>query len=112
MRPRWTRSGNGLVGGRSTAACAGLFGLLPLKTSSRFTFCPAAIIRVSELVFSSALVRKRRIPCQSLPSANKGSIYTLRLRTGFRALLRELRPYGVFYYPGTGGPGGPTTSVP
>jgi hypothetical protein len=41
-------------------------------------FWPVAVTRASVLVFFSVLVRKRRIPCQSLPSANKGSIHTLR----------------------------------
>jgi len=60
------------------------FGHLPPKASSRFAFCPAAIIRASALVFQSVLVRNRRIPCHSLPSANSGSIHTLRFLTAFR----------------------------
>jgi len=47
-------------------------------------FCPVAVIRASALTFSSVLSRKRRIPCQSLPSANKGSIHTLRFLIAFR----------------------------
>jgi hypothetical protein len=76
--------GSGLAGGRRAAAWVGFFGLLPPNASSRFTFCPAAIVRASALVFSSVLVLNRRMPCQSFPSANRGSIHTLRLRIALR----------------------------
>jgi hypothetical protein len=47
-------------------------------------FYPVAVTRASVLTFFSALVRKRRMPCQSLPSANKGSIHTLRYLSALR----------------------------
>ena len=37
-------------------------------------FCPAAIRSASVLTFSNPLSLNRRMPCQSLPSANIGSI--------------------------------------
>src|SRR5260221_8644745 len=55
----------------------------PRFLSNRLRFCPAARIRPSQLTRHSSRKRKRRIPCQSLPSANKGSTQTLRLRRAF-----------------------------
>jgi len=49
----------------------------------RFRFCPAAIRKASQLTRQSLRKRKRRMPCQSLASANKGSTHTWRLRMDF-----------------------------
>src|SRR6266852_6254193 len=49
----------------------------------RFRFCPAAIRKASQLTRQSHRKRKRRMPCQSLASANNGSTQTLRLRKAF-----------------------------
>src|SRR6266567_6973411 len=55
----------------------------PRFLSNRLRFCPAARISPSQLTRQSRRKRKRRIPCQSLPSANKGSTHTWRLRRAF-----------------------------
>ena len=89
---QWVGSSCGLAGGRSAAACAGFSGPLLTKASRRFTFWPAAVIRASALTFLSVLVRKRPIPCQSLPSANKGSIHTLRFLRGLHQQRYSLPP--------------------
>ena len=63
----------------------------PRFLRSRLRFCPAARMSASQLTRQSRRKRKRRIPCQSLPSANNGSTHTLRLRirflVGFRLLV-------------------------
>src|SRR6266516_4516043 len=55
----------------------------PRFLSKRFRFCPAAIRNASQLTRQSRRKRKRRMPCHSLASANKGSTHTLRLRRAF-----------------------------
>src|ERR1700726_4745962 len=55
----------------------------PRFLSSRLRFCPAARIRPSQLTRHSSRKRKRRMPCQSLPSANNGSTHTLRFLRAF-----------------------------
>src|SRR3989440_931422 len=55
----------------------------PRFLSKRLRFCPAAIRRASQLTRQSNRKRKRRRPCQSLASANKGSTQTLRLFIAF-----------------------------
>ena len=70
-------------GHRRAAPWASLLGPRSPKVSSRLMFCPVAIISASMLTFSRVLIRNRRIPCQSLPSANSGSIDTLRFLIAF-----------------------------
>src|SRR2546426_9354715 len=55
----------------------------PRFWSKRLRFCPEAVTRASQLTLQSSRKRKRRIPCQSLASANKGSTQTLRLFMAF-----------------------------
>ncbi len=55
----------------------------PRFLSNRLRFCPAAIRKASQLTRQSSRSRKRRMPCQSLASANKGSTQTERLRVAF-----------------------------
>src|SRR5437868_4620883 len=55
----------------------------PRFLSKRLRFCPAAIRKDSLLTSQSSRKRKRRRPCQSLASANSGSIHTFRLRMAF-----------------------------
>jgi len=52
----------------------------PRFLSKRLRFCPAAITKASQLTLQSRLKRKRRMPCHSFASANKGSTHTFRLR--------------------------------
>src|SRR5438270_13405065 len=51
----------------------------PRFLSKRFRFWPAAIRNASQFTRQSHRKRKRRNPCQSFASANKGSTQTLRL---------------------------------
>ena len=55
----------------------------PRFLSNRLRFCPAAITNASQLTFQRRLKRKRRIPCHSFASPNKGSTQTFRLRSAF-----------------------------
>src|SRR5436309_3279646 len=55
----------------------------PRFLSKRLRFCPAAIRKASMLTRQSSRKRKRRMPCQSLASANKGSTQTFRLFIAF-----------------------------
>ncbi len=55
----------------------------PRFLSNRLRFCPAAIRKASMLTRQSSRKRKRRIPCQSLASAKRGSTQTCRLRMAF-----------------------------
>ena len=71
------------LGRRRAATCAGFFGLQPSKASNRFTFWPEAISKASMFTFLSLRSRNLLIPCQSLASANSGSIHTLRFLKAF-----------------------------
>src|SRR5215203_5198648 len=71
-------------GRRRAAACAALLGPFAPKATSRFTFCPEAIIRASALTFSSPLSLNLRKPCHSLASANSGSTHTARFLSALR----------------------------
>src|SRR5260221_12342938 len=55
----------------------------PRFLSRRLRFWPAAIRKASQLTRHSSRKRKRRTPCQSLASANKGSTQTFRLFIAF-----------------------------
>jgi len=55
----------------------------PLFCSNRLRFWPEAVTRASQLTLQSRRKRKRRMPCQSLASANSGSTHTLRLFMAF-----------------------------
>src|SRR5258708_30021775 len=55
----------------------------PRFLSNRLRFCPAAIRKASMLTRQSNRNRKRRMPCQSLASANSGSTHTFRFRMAF-----------------------------
>src|SRR5215469_3908627 len=56
---------------------------IPANYSKRLRFCPVAIPNASQLPLQSLLKRKRRMPCHSFASANKGSTHILRLRSAF-----------------------------
>jgi hypothetical protein len=71
------------AGGRRARACANFLGPLPEKLSSRFMFCPVAIISASAFTRQSVLRRNLLIPCHSFASPNMGSTHTLRLRNAF-----------------------------
>jgi hypothetical protein len=71
------------AGGRRASTCANFLGPLPEKASSRFMFCPVAIISASTFTRQSVLRRNLLIPCHSLASPNMGSTHTLRLRNAF-----------------------------
>jgi hypothetical protein len=72
-----------LLGGRSAATCAGLLGPRPPNSSSRFMFCPEAVIKTSQFARSSVLSLILPIPCHCLASPKSGSIHTCLFRMAF-----------------------------
>lgn len=72
------------TGERKTAACATPSGARPSKATSRFRFCPEALLIAAVFIFSKPLSLNLRMPWQSFASAKSGSTHTLRLSRAFR----------------------------